>query len=256
MLPGKGSGCCTKGSVEPVGTLRLLLIEDDQKLCRLLRQYLQPLGYEISFAHDGASGLAQAQTEDFDAVILDVMLPKLNGLEVLKKLREQSDVPVLMLTGLGEEADRIAGLEIGADDYLPKTFSTRELLARLRAVMRRPRALAPSVPAARGIHLGLLSISVDTHRVTMGGKPVPLTPTEFDLLHSLARAAGRVKTREQLLIEVGDRDFEAFDRSIDIHISSLRRKLSDDAKDPQLIVTVRGVGYMMRNPDDRSGEEI
>lgn len=235
----------------------LLLVEDDTKLCRLIREYLQPLGYGVTFAHNGADGLKMALEGSWSAVILDVMMPKLNGLEVLRELRKHSNVPVLMLTGLGDEADRIAGLELGADDYLPKTFSTRELLARLRAVIRRSRVsgTAPQPPAAQVV-VGPLRICTETRTALLQGRDLGLTPVEFDLLLSLARSAGRIRTREQLLLETADRDFEAFDRSIDVHISSLRRKLGDDARSPQFIVTVRGAGYLMRRPgSDSAGEQ-
>ncbi len=231
-------------------TTRLLLIDDDLKLCRLIGQYLVPLGYKVSFAHNGEDGLRAALAGTFDAVILDVMMPRLDGFEVLKRLRAKSDVPVLMLTGLGDEADRIVGLEVGADDYLPKTFSTRELLARLRAVIRRSRVTAKQkveeAPAV--VVVGDLTMEPSSRTASLVGQTLVLTAVEFDLLLSLARAAGRVKTRERLLIEVAERDFEAFDRSIDVHISSLRRKLGDDPKTPRFIQTVRSVGYLMLKP--------
>lgn len=228
----------------------LLIVDDDKKLCRLVRGYLEPLGYEIVAAHSGPEGLSKALSEQFDAVILDVMLPGLNGFELLKRLREKSDVPVLMLTGLGDEADRVAGLEIGADDYLPKTFSTRELLARLRAVIRRSRmAVSKAAEQERGaIVVGGLSVDPNTRSATLDRHPLTLTPVEFELLLCLARGCGRVQSREHLLLEVAERDFEGFDRSIDVHISSLRRKLGDDAKSPRFIQTFRSVGYMMLKP--------
>jgi DNA-binding response OmpR family regulator len=227
---------------------RLLIVDDDEKLCRLIHDYLQPLGYEIDAVHDGHTGLSRAASGEYAAVLLDVMLPGQNGLEVLQALRKVSSVPVLMLTALGDEADRIAGLELGADDYLPKTFSSRELLARLRAVLRRSvltaRSSEPPVPAP--VIVGALVIDPATRRASIGDSPLTLTPVEYDLLLALARAAGRVKTREQLLLEAAERDFEAFDRSIDVHVSSLRRKLGDDPKEPTFIETVRGAGYRMR----------
>ena len=229
---------------------RLLLVDDDLKLCRLVRQYLEPLGYSVSLAHNGEDGLHSALNGSFDAVILDIMMPKLDGFEVLRRLRTRSNVPVLMLTGLGEEADRIVGLEIGADDYLPKTFSTRELLARLRAVIRRSRVTAQQTkeqPEAL-VTVGDLEMNPEARLASLAGQPLTLTAVEYDLLLSLARSAGRVKTRERLLIEVAERDFEAFDRSIDVHISSLRRKLGDDPKSPRFIQTVRSVGYLMLKP--------
>jgi DNA-binding response OmpR family regulator len=225
----------------------LLLVDDDVKLCRLVREYLEPLGYQVSSAHTGPDGLDLALAVAFDAIILDVMLPGLDGFEVLKKLRAKSNVPVLMLTGLGDEADRIVGLEIGADDYLPKTFSTRELLARLRSVIRRSRITALQQGEARqpAVTVGELRLDPETRVASTGAEPLVLTAVEFDLLLSLAKAAGRVKTRERLLLEVAERDFEAFDRSIDVHISSIRKKLGDDPKAPHYIQTIRGVGYMM-----------
>jgi DNA-binding response OmpR family regulator len=231
------------------GTLstRLLLVDDDPKLCRLMHDYLQPLGYEVSMAHTGAEGLELAAESAFDAVILDVMMPGMDGFEVLKRLRAKSNVPVLMLTGLGEEADRIVGLELGADDYLPKTFSTRELLARLRAVIRRSRITAVQGGAERqpAVVVGGLRMDPETRVALLDNQALQLTAVEFDLLLSLARASGRVKTRERLLLEVAERDFEVFDRSIDVHISSIRRKLGDDPKIPHFIQTIRGVGYML-----------
>jgi DNA-binding response OmpR family regulator len=228
-------------------TTKLLLVDDDIKLCRLVRDYLEPMGYSVAVAHTGPEGLEKAVGEEFDAVILDVMLPQLNGFEVLKMLRAKSNVPVLMLTGLGDEADRIVGLEIGADDYLPKTFSTRELLARLRAVIRRSRITVSQRKDDREppVIVGGLTVDPEARAVSLNERPLDLTTVEFDLLLSLARASGRVKTRERLLLEVAERDFEAFDRSIDVHISSIRRKMGDDPKSPQFIQTIRGVGYMM-----------
>jgi DNA-binding response OmpR family regulator len=229
---------------------RILIVDDDVKLCRLVRDYLEPLGYAVEMAHSGPEGLERVLSEPYAAVILDVMLPGINGLEVLRQLRRKSDVPVLMLTARGDEADRIAGLEIGADDYLPKTFSIRELLARLRAVLRRS-TMAVAVaeePAEAPLHLGELWIDPEARSAALGDKPLNLTPIEYQILLTLARAPGRVRTREQLLDAVADRSFDAFDRSIDVHISSLRKKLGDDAKTPRFIETVRGAGYRMRKP--------
>jgi len=232
---------------------RLLVVDDDKKLSRLIKDYLEPLGYDVSTAHTGKEGLEKALAHKFDAIILDIMMPEMDGLEVLRQLRVSSSVPVLMLTGLGEESDRIVGLEMGADDYLPKTFSTRELLARLRAVIRRSRITAArSVSAAdkleSAVSVGGLRLDGDTRAVTLDDRPISLTAVEFDLLIALARVPGRVKSREQLLLEVADRDFEAFDRSIDVHISSIRRKLGDDAKSPRWVQTVRSVGYRLLKP--------
>jgi|EndMetStandDraft_9_1072997.scaffolds.fasta_scaffold14165_2 two-component system, OmpR family, response regulator CpxR len=234
---------------------RLLLIEDDEKLCRLLADYLTPLGYVVEASHDGRDGLDRAKHGQYGAVILDVMLPGMSGFDVLRELRQASQVPVLMLTALGDEVDRIAGLEIGADDYLPKTFSTRELLARLRAVLRRSAMTAASTtgtaPAPRS--LGPIFIDPATRTATLDDAPLPLTKVEFDLLLALVEAPGRVKTREQLLLAAADRDFEAFDRSIDVHVSSLRKKLNDDPKAPRFIETIRGIGYRMLRPAAPAG---
>jgi DNA-binding response OmpR family regulator len=230
---------------------RLLLVDDNPKLCRMVKEYLEPLGYDVSLAYTGTEGLDKALQGGFQAVILDVMLPGLDGFEVLKQLRAKSNVPVLMLTGRGEAPDRIAGLELGADDYVPKTFSPRELLARLRAVIRRSvatAALARRTPQPP-IFAGDLKVDPESRAAWFRGQPLSLTPTEFDLLLALVRDCGRVKTREQLLLEVADRDFESFDRSIDVHISSLRRKLGDDPKNARLILTVRSAGYMLQAPE-------
>ena len=234
----------------PRGRTRMLVIDDDRKLCRLIRDYLEPMGYEVSAAHSGTDGVERAVGEAWDAVILDVMLPGLDGFEALKAIRRTSHAPVLMLTARGEEADRIVGLEMGADDYLPKTFSTRELLARLRAVIRRARSASPSRTEEQEIVVGPLRINPNARLAVLGDEPLVLTPVEFDLLVSLARAKGRVKTREALLDEIRDRDYDVFDRSVDVHISSLRKKLGDDPKTPRFIRTVRSAGYMCLEPED------
>jgi len=229
---------------------RLLVIDDDRKLCRLITAYLDPLGYEVTAVHTGPEGVERATAELWQAVILDLMLPGLDGFEVLKQIRHKSDVPVLMLTSRGDEADRIVGLEIGADDYLPKTFSSRELLARLRAVTRRSvRATGSPEEEKEEIVVANLRIHAGARTAALGDQPLVLTPVEFELLLSLARAKGRVKTRDHLLEEIRDRDYEVFDRSIDVHISALRKKLGDDPKNPRFIRTVRAAGYLLIDPD-------
>jgi len=232
------------------GKTRVLMIDDDRKLCRLVRDYLEPMGYEMELAHTGPDGLEKALAQNHHAIILDLMLPGMDGFEVLKRLRAKSDVPVLMLTGRGEEPDRIVGLEIGADDYLPKTFSTRELLARLRAVTRRAgrKAAAGSEPVEE-IVIGPLRVRPESRVALLDNQPLVLTPVEFDLLVCLAVAKGRVKTREQLLDAMSDRNYDVFDRSIDVHISALRKKLGDDPKNPRFIKTLRVAGYMLIDPD-------
>jgi two-component system response regulator CpxR len=233
------------------GRQRLLVIDDDRKLCRLIKDYLEPMGYAVELAHTGPDGADRALGEEWAAVVLDVMLPGLDGFEVLKRIRVHSNVPVLMLTARGEEPDRIVGLEMGADDYLPKTFSPRELLARLRAVGRRTSQTAAKTEAgaAPELVLGPLHINGDARVAVLDDQPLDLTPVEFDLLHSLARARGRVKTREQLLEEIRERNYDVFDRSIDVHVSALRRKLNDDPREPRFIKTVRSAGYMFIRPE-------
>jgi DNA-binding response OmpR family regulator len=231
--------------------MRVLIIDDDRDLGGLIKQYLEPLGYTVANEYDGPGGVERAQAESFDAIILDVTLPGMDGFEVLKRLRTHSDVPILMLTSRGEETDRIVGLEMGADDYLPKTFSSRELLARLRAVMRRntrAEAVNPSREEAE-IVVGALRINPAARVALLDDKPLSLTALEFELLTSLARARGRVKSREQLIETIADRNYDGLDRSIDVHVWSLRRKLGDDPKNPRFIQTVRAVGYMLINPD-------
>ena len=229
----------------------MLVIDDDEDLCELTADYLAPLGFRVEVAHTGEAGAERATSEPWHAVILDVMLPDVDGFEVLRRIRAKSKVPVLMLTGRGEEVDRVVGLELGADDYLPKTFSSRELLARLRAAVRRAGWVAESAAPSpmQEVVAGALRISPETHTAALGDKPLVLTRTEFDLLLTLARAKGRVKSRDQLFEELRDCEWEVFDRAIDMHISSLRKKLGDDPKDPRFIKTVRGVGYMLVVPE-------
>lgn len=226
---------------------RILVVDDDRKLAGLIRDYLTPMGYEVALRHNGPDGLAEALASPYEAVILDVMMPGLDGFGVLRELRKKSDVPVLMLTALGDEADRIIGLEIGADDYLPKTFSSRELLARLRAVTRRSRIQSSNQETE--LIAGSLRLCQETHTVVLGEAPLDLTALEFAILAALLKSKGRVKTRERLIEEVSARRFDIFDRSIDVHVSSLRKKLGDDAKNPRFIRTIRGIGYSLHEPE-------
>lgn len=230
--------------------MRLLVIDDDTELCQLVADYLRPMGFEVEAEHAGIPGARRALDEAWHAIILDVMLPDIDGFEALRRIRQTSKTPVVMLTGRGEEVDRVVGLELGADDYLPKTFSSRELLARLRAVIRRAGWVSETTPRTveKEIVVGSLRIHPDSHRVVLGDAPMTLTPAEYGLLLSLARAHGRVKTREQLIEEVSDREWDVFDRAIDMHISSLRKKLGDDPRNPQFIRTVRGYGYQLMAP--------
>ncbi len=232
--------------------IQILIVDDDKKLCRLVMDYLSPMGYEVAAAHDGIKGLEMLLNGDFQAVILDVMMPKMDGFEMLKQLRKQSEIPVLMLTARAEETDRIVGLEMGADDYLPKTFSSRELLARLRAVTRRYRPSLNSTTKTRNqdnrLKMGDLEIHLDARTAYLSGKPLPLTPLEYDLLITLAKSPARVLSRDQLLDAVAGRNYDVFDRSVDVHISSLRRKLGEGPRNPRFIQTVRTVGYMFNDP--------
>lgn len=224
---------------------KILVIDDDRKFYELLKDYLELRGFALDSAADGAVGLEKLKTGSYQAVILDVMLPEIDGFEVLKRIRQTSNVPVLMLTALGDEADRIIGLEDGADDYLPKTFSTRELLARLRAVMRRSKIVSTqSKNETDKFSIKDITINSATREATKSGEPLQLTSLEFDLLNFLARAAGKIVDRDRILDEVAGRNYSVFDRSIDVHISSLRRKLGDDSKKPRYIKTVRSAGYM------------
>ena len=230
--------------------MRILVIDDDAELCQLVADYLGPMGFQVSCENDGISGAQRALAESWHAIILDVMMPGCDGYEVLRRIRAKSKVPIIMLTGRGDEVDRVVGLELGADDYLPKTFSSRELLARLRAVLRRTGWVSESTPQApmQEIIVGSLRINPESHGVVLGDEAITLTPAEFGLLLSLAKAHGRVKTREQLIEEVADREWDVFDRAIDMHISTLRKKLGDDPKTPQFIKTVRGYGYQLIAP--------
>lgn len=247
------------------GRTAILMIDDDRKLCRLVADYLAPLGFDVTPEHDGAVGARRAVElgAPWQAVILDVMLPGMDGFEVLRRIRRVGELPVLMLTARGDETDRIVGLEVGADDYLPKTFSSRELLARLRAVLRRaPRGAAGPgqgsasagggggvpPPALIELVVGPLRVRPEARLALLGEQVLSLTPVEFDLLTSLARAHGRVRSREALLDEIRDRHYDVFDRSIDVHISALRRKLGDDARQPRFIRTLRSAGYMLVDP--------
>lgn len=224
-------------------TLLALLVEDDLRLAALTREYLEGHGVAVEHVSDGRRALDVALAGRFDAVLLDLMLPGKDGLEICRELRARSDVPILVLTARGEEADRVMGLELGADDYLPKPFSPRELLARIRAVVRRAKGRAG--PATAAVRVGPLVVDPASRRVTLAGKEIALTAYEFALLDALARRAGRVLSREQLMELARGSAEEAFDRSIDVHVSRLRQKLGDDPKRPRLIKTVRGAGYVL-----------
>ncbi len=228
--------------------IKVLFIEDDDRLARLTARYLESHGVSVEHAADGADGLVRALRGAYDVVLLDLMLPRRDGLEVCRELRAKRDVPVIMLTARGEEADRVLGLEMGADDYMPKPFSSRELLARIRAVVRRARGQAG--PAQKQLRVGRLVVDPATLRATLDGRTLPLTTYEFNLLRVLAERPGRVLTREQLLDLVTGTTEEAFDRSIDVHISRLRQKLGDDPRSPEILKTVRGAGYLLAGGEE------
>jgi DNA-binding response OmpR family regulator len=220
---------------------KILLIDDDVELCSMLTDYLGRYGFSVSAIHRGDTGLHAAQEQTWDLILLDVMLPGMDGLEVLKRIRTTSRVNVLLLTARGEDVDRIVGLEIGADDYLPKPFNPRELLARMRAILRRSAAPAAS-DTSDLLEVDNLELDPRSRTVLEGGKPIELTDVEFSLLEALMRAAGQVVSREQLSEAVLGRKFDPFDRSLDMHVSRLRRKLGEH--DGQ-VKTVRGTGYQL-----------
>jgi DNA-binding response OmpR family regulator len=227
---------------------RVLMIEDDERLAAMVSEYLGASGLEVTVAARADRGLLLLDKGGFHAVLLDVMLPDADGFDVCRRIRAGSDVPVLMLTARGDDTDRIVGLELGADDYLPKPFNPRELLARLRAILRR-RAAGPERRAA--LRFGRLEIDREARAVRLDGRDRPLTSHQFDLLVALAESAGRVLSRESLMERVRGESLEAFDRSIDVHVSRIRAAIEDDPRHPRRIVTVRGAGYVFaRAPDD------
>jgi two-component system, OmpR family, response regulator CpxR len=230
--------------------MTILLVDDDAELCALLKEFLQGEGFTVECAHEGYLGLDMAGRPGVDMVVLDVMLPGIDGFEILKRLRQHSKVPVMMLTARGEDVDRIVGLELGADDYLAKPFNPKELVARIRAVLRR---YAPRPPGPPGrVELNGITIDPGTREVFSNGKPVELTTFEFDILELLMRSAGRVLSRDTLMENFYSRKATPFDRSLDMHISHLRKKLENgDA----LIKTIRGVGYQFAQSLDNPGAE-
>lgn len=232
---------------------RILVIDDDVELCSLVGEYLAPEGFQVECVHDGNRGLERALAGDHLLIVLDVMLPGVNGFEVLRRVRDKSRTPVLLLTARGEDVDRIVGLEIGADDYLPKPFNPRELVARIRAVLRRTRSGETSGAGqpSETVRVGDVELDPGTRTVRQRGKPVELTSVEFNLLHALLREAGRVVARERLVDIVLSRKFSPFDRSIDMHVSKIRKKLGDSDGGTDHIKTVRGVGYIFARPQEK-----
>lgn len=230
-------------------TSRILVIDDDHDLCALLDDYLSAEGFSIEAVHDGALGATRACGESYDLVVLDVMLPGLNGFEVLRKIRAGSAVPVVMLTARGEEVDRIVGLELGADDYLPKPFNPRELVARIRAIQRRSATQQKNETAPEAVlAVGDLTLDPGRRAVLQGGQELPLTSVEFSVLEVLMTQAGRVVSREELCSQALGRQLNSYDRSIDVHISSLRRKLGPTKDGSERLKSVRGVGYIYLRP--------
>lgn len=238
------------------GMAQLLLIEDDAELADLTREWLEREGFSLTLAHDGEEGLQRATAPEapLDLVLLDLMLPKVPGVEVLRELRRRTPLPVIVLTAKGEDVDKVVGLELGADDYVTKPFNPRELVARIRAVLRRSKGTTPATgpslaaTAVSGVALdplrvGPIVIDADRHRVWLSEKELQLTAVEFALLLVLVEAKGKVLSRDNLLDRLRGREFDTFDRSIDVHISHLRSKLGDDAKAPRFIKTIRGAGY-------------
>jgi len=237
-----------------MSTPQILMIEDDARLAQMVSEYLAQSGFGVRHAADGHSGLTQLQEHAPDLVILDLMLPDIDGLEVCRRIRALpgalAKVSVLMLTAKGDPMDRIIGLEIGADDYLPKPFEPRELLARIRAVLRRRGDTASEANAATVVRFGTLEIDRNARTVTVGGTVADLTSYQFDLLVAMAERAGRVLTRDQIMEAVRGRELEAFDRSIDVHMGRIRAAIEVDAKNPKRILTVRGVGYVFAKQQD------
>jgi len=232
---------------------RILIIDDDVALCELVAEYLEPLGFQIEAVHRGDAGAQRALESEHDLILLDVMLPGQNGFEVLHHIRESSKIPVLMLTARGDDVDRIVGLEIGADDYLPKPFNPRELAARVRAILRRSSG-REGLENSQTLMVGDVEMEPGTRLVRRSGNVVELTAVEYDVLEKLLRAAGRIMTRDELSRDVLGRSASPFDRSIDMHISNLRKKLGHQVGSAERIKTVRGVGYIYVQPGATKGD--
>lgn len=233
-----------------ISGVRILLIDDDPEFCSLLNDYLELNSISLTCTHDGQSGLDILDRRAFDLILLDMFLPDINGLDVLRRIRRMQSPPVVMLSAHNEETDRIIALEIGADDYVPKAFSSRELLARIRAVLRRCAPEQESAPPEKTdgrdiLRVRDLTVNNHTKEAFLHGEPLNLTVSEFQILFTLISEPGSVFSREDLLRITAERDFNKYDRSIDVHISSLRRKLREDTGSPQYIRTLRGVGYSL-----------
>lgn len=227
-------------------TAKIMVVDDEQKMVKLVRTYLEGAGFRVVVAYDGQEALAVFRHEQPDLVVLDLLLPEIDGLDVARTIRRASNVPIIMLTARAEETDRLIGLELGADDYVVKPFSPRELVARVRAVLRRVGA-GPAQPQL--ITAGALALDLGRREARLAGQPIPLTTAQFDLLTVLAQHPGQVFSRMQLLDAVQGEAFEGYERTVDAHIKNLRRALGDDPRDPRYILTVRGVGYKFAEPE-------
>lgn len=226
---------------------QILLVEDDSRLAGMVKDYLGEAGFSVTIAPNGADALMKQKSGQFGAIILDLMLPDMDGLEICRTIRQSDDIPILMLTAKGDAMDRVVGLELGADDYLPKPFEPRELQARLKAILRRGRGGAPKNKILR---FGRLAIDHDAREARLADRVCTLTAHQFDLLETLARSAGRVLSRDSLMERLKGTALEAFDRSIDVHISRIRAEIEDDAKKPKRVITVRGAGYLFARTQD------
>ncbi len=227
-------------------TNRILLIEDDRRLAQMVKDYLGNAGFHVTIASTGNQGITLHNRDVFDALILDLMLPDMDGLEICQQVRKSSQTPILMLTARGDVMDRVIGLEMGADDYLPKPFEPRELLARLKTILRRQTGGTDT----QSLHFGRLEINLSARSLSISGEQRPLTSYQFSLLVALAQHAGRVLSRDVLMDLVKGEALEAYDRSIDVHISRIRAAIEEDAKSPRRIITVRGAGYVFAKEQD------
>lgn len=225
---------------------RVLLIEDDRKLGEMIQQYLTDNGLNVTYAINGTHGLQLHASQTFDAIVLDLMLPDVDGLEICRRIRTRDNIPMLMLTAKGDPMDRVIGLELGADDYVPKPFEPRELLARVRALLRRGQAHSPGAVT----RFGRLEIDREALQVRLEGKRCNLTVHQFHILDTLSRASGRVLSREHLLTQIQGVEADSFDRSIDVHISRIRAEIEDDPRHPRRVITVRGAGYVFAKSQD------
>jgi DNA-binding response OmpR family regulator len=226
---------------------KILVVDDEPRIVRVLKGYLESAGFQVIAAYDGTEALAAFRHEAPDLIVLDLMLPEVDGLDVARAIRRESDVPLIMLTARVDETDRLIGLELGADDYVTKPFSPREVVARVRAVLRR---VGGSEPASRTLSVGDIGLDLDKRQVKVSGRQVELTPTEFDLLATLMESPGRIFSRMQLLDKVQGYTYEGYERTIDAHVKNLRQKIEEDPRHPGYILTVYGLGYKFAEPED------